>query len=292
MNNMRPILVCEDNDELIRKFKQEAIVVRTKDPDAIGHFKRVIEEENKVHCIELFTDENLTSLNPREEWKNVPLHIHAPKMGHFLDFARLRHLLGPLSIRVFLSSQYQEVYTDLQLMASLGINCALSFDENPILWNECSDLMDFVMYPKVPRATVEPFHFIITEYKPKEFINFSGVYFNNPEKYLHIDKNENVALTSELLKKGEYLFTGIDKIDNYQNHKGYKSYFQAWKKKFHKISACSACPAWRICGGFFENRLADNPGCSAAFSELIDAADLHYNNKSKDNQNQMQLCQL
>lgn len=292
MSTMKPILVCEDNDELIRKFKLEAIVVRTKDPDAVGHFKRVIEEENKVHCIALFTEENLTSLDPREDWKDVPLHIHAPKMGHFLDFVRIRPLLGPLNVRVFLSSKSEETYTDLQLMASLGINCGLTFDKAPINWSECSDLMDFVMYPKVPRATVEPFHFIITDYQPKEFINFSGVYFNNPERYLHIDKDENVALTYEMLQNKEYLFTGIEFIEDYKNHKGYKTYFQAWKKKFQKITACSSCPAWRICGGFFEDRIATNPGCSAAFSELINAADLHYNNKSKDNQNEMQLCQL
>lgn len=292
MSEMRPILVCEDNDELIRKFKQEAIVVRTKDPDAVGHFKRVIEEDNKVHCIELYSEENLCNIAPRDEWKDVPMHLHAPKMGHFLDFVRIRHLIGPLSIRVFLNSKYPEVYTDLQLMASLGVNCGLSFDAEPIDWKECADLMDFVMYPKVPRATVEPFHFIITEYQPKEFINFSGVYFNNPERYLHIDKDENVALTAELLQKKDYLFNGIDKIDTYKNNKGYKAYFQTWKKKFQKITACSSCPAWRICGGYFEDRIATNPGCSAAFSELIDAADMHYNNKSKDNQNQMQLCQL
>jgi radical SAM protein with 4Fe4S-binding SPASM domain len=292
MNKMKHILVCEDNEELIRKFSFEAIVVKTKNPEHVGHIGRVVEETNKVHCIELTIEDNLSGLNPLDDWKEVPLHIKAPRMGHFLDFVRVRHLLAPLSVRVFLNSGYEETYTDLQLMSSLGINCGLYFDENPINWKECTDLMDFVVYPKVPRATVEPFHYIITEYQPKETINFSGVYFNNPEKYLHIDKNENVALTAENLTAGKYLFNGVEQIQNIAENKAYKAYFQTWKKKFHKISACSACPAWRICGGFFENRLESNPGCREAFSELIDAADLHYNNKEKENEKQPQLCQL
>lgn len=289
---MKHIVVCPDDEQLIRKFEKEAIVVKTTDPEAVGHYKRVTEEANKLHCIELRTELNLADLEPFDDWKETPMHILAPQMGDFMDFIRIKNMMNELNLRVFLSAGRSESYTDLQILSSLGVNCGLYFDENPIPWEEFNDLMDFVVYPKVPRATVEPFNYLITHYQPKESIDFRSVYFENPLRYVHVDTDENFALSANDLKNGNFIFKGISLLEDIENQEGYKKEIQRWKKSFHKITACSSCAGWRICKGYFSERIESNPGCSGSFSDLMDAADVHYTNRGDGNKPVELLCQL
>lgn len=289
---MKHIVVCPADETLIRKFDKEALVVITEDPESIGHYKRVTEENNKLHCMVLTTNTMLSDLEPYDDWKDTPLHIFAPQMGDFMDFIRIKNALSELNLRVFLQAGRTETYTDLQILSSLGINCGLAFGAEFIPWEEFNELMDFVVYPKVPRATVEPFNYLITQYQPKESIDFRSVYFENPERYVHVDRDENFALSANDLKNGRFIFNGIDALKDIENHPEYRKALQQWKKSFHKITPCSSCAGWRICRGFFEERLESNPGCREAFSELMDAADVHFGNRGDGNKPIELLCQL
>lgn len=289
--NMRHILVCEADEELIRRMHGEAIVVRTGEAGNVGHFSRVIEEDNKVHCIEYTTDDCIAEMPIQEDWKDVPMHVMSPSLGNFMDFIVIRPMLKDLKLRCFLDASVKENYTDLQIMTSLGIAGGLWFRGNTIPWEEFNDLMTYSIYPKVYRADIEPFAYILRNYGRDQSLTFPVNNFDNPMRYLHVDKEENVALTAEKLKNGEYLFQGLSNLDDIQNCKP----FLDWKKKAHKpfmnITTCGSCPAWRICGGSLAFTLENNPGCRAAMEELFDAAVLHKKQRTEETK-EVELCQL
>lgn len=288
---MRHILVCEADEELIRRMHGEAIVVRTKNVHDVGHFSRVIDETNKVHCIEYTTDDAISELGIPEDWKGVPIHVMSPAMGRFMDFIMVRPALKELQVRCFLDASEPENYTDLQIMSSLGVPSGLWFRGGSIPWSEFNDLMSFAVYPKVYRADMEPFGYILRNFSKDSNIPFPLKNFDNPYRYLHVDKDEHVALTAGHLERGEYLFQGLQQLDELDTCKGYLD----WKKKAHrpfmKITECGSCPAWRICSGQLSFTLENNPGCKKAMEELLEAAELRAAQQGDENK-EVELCQL
>jgi hypothetical protein len=199
--------------------------------------------------------------------------------------------LKELQVRCFLDASVRENYVDLQIMTSLGIPGGLWFKGNDIPWSDFKDIMAFTVFPKVYRADIEPFAFVMQNFKSDANILFPVKNFDNPYRYLHVDKDENVALTSEHLQRGEYLFQGLEQLDELDSSKAYL----AWKKQAHrpfmKITDCGSCPGWRICGGQLAYTLADNPGCKKAMEELIEAAEIHQSTKTQESKG-VELCQL
>lgn len=288
---MRHILVCEADDNLIRRMHGEAIVVRTNNGDDVGHFARVINETNKIHCIEYITDDFVADIQIREDWKDVPIHVMSPAMGDFMGLIVLRPAMKDMPIRFFLDASDIVNYTDLQIMASLGVPGGLWFKGGEIPWSEFSDLMTYAVYPKVYRADIEPFASVLRNYRKDQISYFPVRNFNNPLRYLHVDKDENVALTAEKLEQGEFLFQGLSKLDEVTESKGYKEWKKQSQRPFMKITTCGSCPAWRICGGEFSYTIEKNPGCKKALEELVEAAELHAKQQEKT-EKEVELCQL
>jgi hypothetical protein len=269
-------LVFKYDQALMSKIHEKPVVIFADDCRLLH---QIMDEANRsrnhVHCIVINQKGALSTIPVQKEWQGIPIAIYAQEFGNFKEILGKLPLLRDLNLRVFLSTDNRENFTNLHILASLGVDCGIYFGEKPIDWEAMNDLMTYSIYGKVRHASIEPFRYIVSAYHPHRFTEYATVYFNNPERYLHIDADENIALSSEDLKNGKYVATGFENLNRIQNDETFYEKLFEWQNHFQAIEGCSICPAWRVCLGKFSTQLKDNPGCSKFFEELMDGADFY-----------------
>ncbi|MBK7030570.1 MAG: hypothetical protein IPH45_15805 [Bacteroidales bacterium] len=286
---MQHILVTNFNENLLKSIRGKALVIRTSDLFSFRNIAHVVNEHNKLHCIQAIVKGNLTEIPVSEDWRDIPINLYVPSFGDIRTFIEKSGLWRNLSVRIFLSSSNPENFTHLQMIASLGIDCGIWFDKGTTDWQSASDLLHYAIYGKVPHGSIEPFVYLVDHYHPTEYTDFSSVYFNNPTRYLHMDSHENLALTAEKLVAGDFIGT-LDELDIITEKPGYQSALIAWQDIFMANEACSSCPAWRVCLGKFSATLDENPGCADFLNDVMEAAEFV---QSKSGERRVkQLCQL
>lgn len=286
---MEHIIVTAFKEELFREIHSKAFVIRTSDLFSFRNIAHVVNEHNKLHCIQAVVKGNLTDIPVSEDWMDIPVHLFVPSFGSIRSFIEKSGLWRMLSVRIFLSSKDPANFSHLQLISSLGVDCGIWFDEGPTDWQAANDLMHYSIYGKVPHGSIEPFVYIIDHYHPTQNTDFSAVYFNHPDRYIHMDKDGNLALTQGKLLAGEYVGT-IQELENIRGKPAFADYLNNWQDIFLANEACSSCPAWRICQGKFSATVETNPGCSEFLSDAMEASEFV---QSKAGERRIkQLCQL
>jgi hypothetical protein len=287
MNDFK--LVCNFNIDLINQFNGNAFVIKTNDIGNISRINHLTNEHNKVHCIVVNHNGPLSGLNISEEWEGIPIHIFAPRFGNFMQFIEQRFKYNNLSIRVFLSSEIDTNYRDIQILSSLGIDCGIFFSEKSINWDKLNDLMVYSTYGKAHHASIQPFEFAINKFEYNKPVDFSNVYFDNPREYLHLSDDGKVALSSYDLHFENFITADLNNINAIEQDQNYKDYLNRWQSFFMKFDECSCCPAWRLCLGKFNYLVDKKTSCQPFFNDLMEAAEFVKNSKTKISQKE--LCQ-
>jgi radical SAM protein with 4Fe4S-binding SPASM domain len=282
------ILVCPFDENLFARIHNKRIVVIASDPEQIQRICQVVgDNQNNLHCLVFHLKGSIASVPFHESWRGIPIAIYASEMGPFKEIMGKLPLIRDLNIRIFLSSDSESNYTNLHILASLGIDCGIYFaDKEKINWESLNDLMTYSVYGKVNHASIEPFNFLASHYNPGQMTDFSSVYFENPQMYLHIDANENIALTSEDLKNENFVLQGLDKLNQVFDNEKFQETIHSWQQYFLQKEGCAYCQAWRVCMGKFSESYEKNQGCRQFFADMMDAADhflsLQHQNKRKE----------
>lgn len=268
------ILVCPFDEKLLGQLSEEGIVVESPGFEQVQYVHNVAREKNKkVICVAVRYKGSIATIPFHESWRGIPLAIYATELGPFKEFMSRLQLIREMNIRFFLNTDHKETFTSLHILSSLNVNCGIEFGEKPIDWEALNDLMTFSCYGKAPHSGIEPFQFVATKYNPKELTDFGTVFFNNPQVYLHIDKDQNIAASAADLKKGNFIATGLKALNDIKNNPKYEDAVYQWQNFFLQEKGCAFCPSWRICLGKFSTRVEKNPGCQKFFSDLMEAAD-------------------
>lgn len=276
-------LVCEFDENLLSRLSNQRIAIITNGFEHVHHILESFNgNSNTLHCLMVHHKGSVVSMPLNENLKNAPLAIFASEMGPFKEIMSKLPLLREMNIRIFLSAGNKANFTNLHILASLGIDCGISFDEGDVDWEALNDLMTYAIYAKVKHASVEPFLYAAKHYSPERLTDFSTVYFENPQFYLHIDKDENIALTSKDLKAGKFIAKGIAALETINENKLYQDSEFAWQEFFLKDNHCAYCQAWRVCMGKFTETVEKTPGCRQFFTDMMDAAD-YYQTAEKKN---------
>src|SRR6056297_1537755 len=122
------ILVCPFQENILSEFSGKRIVVRTEEISSLpGIFRYFDKSSNRLYAIMLNIDEPFANIDFEEAGKDIgyPVHIFAPEMGDFKVLYQKLPLLRSIPIKVFLSSDNDENYTSLKILASLGIQCGI-----------------------------------------------------------------------------------------------------------------------------------------------------------------------
>jgi len=278
----------EFNDEIIRRVKSAAMVAIARKPEDVSHFYNVIQENNHTHCIVLEWNRSLAGLPEDRQWASIPLYIMASKMGEFRDVVPRLGYIRELNARVFFDSDSPSLSQDIQILSSLGIHCGIRFVNGKTNWNIVNDLMHNIIYSKVPRAGLEPFDYILREYREDELTDFNMVLFQNPSKYLHVNRDGKVTLTSEDLDNGNFILESLTDVDKLEDMEAYKAWFTSWQQLFIDNDPCAYCPAWRVCQGKFRDTAKEDNGCRQLFSDVMDAID--FKNEKQNNAQPKELC--
>jgi hypothetical protein len=270
-------IVCQFDERLMQRLNKKRIALVTNGFEEVHHICESFNDNgNSLHCLVIHHKGSVVSIPFHENWKNVPMAIFANELGPFKEIMAKLPMLREMNIRIFLSSDNKANFTSLHILASLGVDCGLSFGNNDVDWEALNDLMTYAIYSKVKHASVEPFLYAAKNYTPERLTDFSTVYFENPQHYLHIDKDENIALTSNDLKSGKFIAKGVEALDHIHENPLYKDAENAWQEFFLSENPCAYCQAWRICIGKFSKSFEKNPGCRQFFTDLMDAADFYH----------------
>jgi hypothetical protein len=264
------IIVCNFYPELISKFSNRSFVIRTDNSESVSQINKFFNGNNSLYVIWLDLISDLSTIAIDETWKDIPLAIYSKGIGVFTDLMIKLDFFKSHKIIVFLPSTSPECYTELKILASLGVNCGMVFNHQLLQWSKISDIMHYSVYTQTKHAIIEPFHYITLNYQPSQLLDFDNIYFNNPEKFIHLDDKGNIALTYQKLLKGEFISNEIDDLSRINELEPFIQYIESWHKHFLDTKGCGYCQAWRICLGKFHDHAN---GCAQFFCEMLEAAD-------------------
>ena len=273
MNNIT--FVCPLNLKIINKLKDKEIVIVAHDEleETFALFDSVI----KTNPIEFLwikkENKSIVDTEPTEKWAKYPIRYYAKALGAKEEFFYKFEKFTPLNIRFFLPYSVENL-TSLQFLTSLGFHTGVLFSSSDIIWEKLLDLFYYHHYTKVGNGTIEPFNYIVKNYKQKQGFNlcadFGNVYFANPSKYIHVENDEQLFVI-DIFGNKIYLNESLDFFHKLSENEIYKNISQTWKTHFLENTKCVKCPAWRICQGKFFSQESEYPNCSEFFTTIIES---------------------
>ncbi len=270
------ILVCPFDESIINTLHHEAVVVTINDPRDVVPAAAEVRKSNMLHAVSLHISLPLSFIHFEREWAEVPLALYAPSMGDFKTVADMLPILRMLNIRIFLPADKKESYTSARILSSLKVPVGLSFNGSSPDWETMSDLMHFAVYSRVEHAPIEPFDYLINNYRINDRTDFDSVYFNDSSRYLHISKEGRVGLSFNDIAEDQYIADSIADIQDIENMPEYRNNVDKWQEHFHRSDGCAYCGGWRACLGKFFEVTEDRKACGKFFTEVMEAAE---NNK-------------
>ena len=271
-----PFFLCPFDEPLIHRLQGKSIVPSIKSIEDVSRVVDTVAQAGAhLHCLRILTKAPLSTLPFREEWKHVPIALYTSGLGRFSQFINRLPVLRQLNIRVYLSTDSDENYTNIRILSSLGIETAAAFNLKKIDWERLNDLMSYAFFAQAPHAPIDPFHYVSSRYDKNRRTDFGAVYFDDPRTYLHLDKEGRVALSSEDLEAGRFLFEHIEMIEQIEKHEKYQQGLNRWREVFLHGFGCASCPGWRICLGKFSRTPLTGQGCREFFTEMMDQVEKH-----------------
>ena len=220
-------------------------MIETKDPNQVRYIARVVSRENKLHAIRLSLTSPLSELKIEDDWRGIPLVIYSSEFGDFKKLIHQMNTLRQLNVVIFLSTEKVFNLTGLQILSSLHISCGLVMDKESNAWEETMDLMHYAIYGRTKHAQVEPFNYIATQYAPGDFLDYDTVYFDNPEKFLHLNESGQVALTSSNLSAGTFISDNLEILD-LESNESYMAHVNRRYEVMLSMNDCAFCPSFRM----------------------------------------------
>lgn len=255
----------------------------------INHFNEILPAARhsadsgiKIHALVLKSHLALSAIPFSEEWKNIPLAIFIDSIGKFSEFINKRRFLLNFNMRIYLPAGSDKKHSAIQVLSSLGIQTCITFGPAKPDWDNLNDLMTYALLGRISHAPVEPFNYMASNYENFRTADFNAVYFNDPERFIHINEQGRVALTNEDLIKNKFLNLGISEINGLENTDEFIEYKNKNKKFFLEKDGCAYCPGWRLCAGRLINICDDN--CVVFFDDMIDVIERYKKLSSGQNQ--------
>ena len=243
---------------------------------------------NNVFCIWL--DNTLLSLSDipfDESFEGIPIVLHLYNVGSIYATMSRLDIFKRLGIRVFLSSSSLENFSSLKILSSLGIDCGLLIDSESVDDEAFVDLASYYYLSQVPHATIEPFDYIWRNLHQEKNLDFSTVYFENPEKYIYINEALDVAFSEDNLRNGAFIgnLNGMDEV-GFQTMVSQK--MTSYYSHFLQLDDCSKCPNFRICNKKTKEKFEN---CSEVFASVYEYAEIMDNIEQQRGKTK-ELCQL
>jgi hypothetical protein len=263
-------LVCPFDEKLLSSFSNQTLVVTVDDPGLLAKVsERVRCTDNRTETIRVMWDKPLSALVPRVEWEDISFVVYSPSFGEFRKLLENKEGLAKLDARFFLSTDDPETPVSLKILSSLGLDCGIFFGAKPPDWDALNDLMHYAYYGRAPHSSIEPFSTLAALYDVSSITVFDTVYYDNSARYLHMDKDQNIALTAAALSRGEYVGKGVENVPQVLAGEEYAGFSKTWQNHMLARDTCSFCPSFRLCAGRFIETIDTASGCREFFQDLV-----------------------
>lgn len=285
------VFVCEYNWPIEERLKGRALVIKINNLDDILNIQKHLDETTKLDAF-VYKNEyaSLETIDINPNWGNTPVILYINRLGQFRNIHEKVELLKRLNVIVIFTGIGCQACKDAQILSSLGIHSGIELTPNSELSDSILDLMTYAFYGTMPHAEIEPFSTIEKYYDGESYVSPALAEFINPERYIHIDKDLNLAFSDMDLKNGAYLPEKYPYLKTEQFAESAEKEALKWQDWFVDSHDCTFCPAFRVCMGYFcnsENRV--NGRCKEVMTELLESIEFH---KSRLQQVNKKKCQL
>ena len=269
---MRKVLVFEYDEKLASLLMNERLVIKVDSlVDIQFKYKISIRKNEVLAMVVSLPYTSVSQLEFKLDWEEIPMVLELYNLGDYILFLEKVDIIKHLNIRILLNSKSESLYTDLKILASLGIDCGIKIESGHIMDDEkILDLASYYYMSPVPHATIEPFEYILHHVNDESNTNFNEAYFCNPLLYKSLFSIDDLeGLHTEENNEWEI------KLKDYYSH-------------FIQLDDCSKCPAFKICNKQMQKCLYD---CQKTMTEIFELAELR-NEIINNNKKVKTICQL
>ena len=267
-------LVCPYEPELINGFHEREIAVRVDSPSLVREAGNAVRNSgNRLLCVILDSAQPVDAVPFEDGWSGIPILLTAPAAGEFRSIVHKLPLLRSLNLKIYLSSTNENI-RDARILSSLGLSCALRIEPGAVDWEALSDLMTYALCARAPHAPIDPFDYISRNYDSKVHLKWGAVYLDDPEKYFHLDKEKNVALSAKEALARQFIGR-LDEIEKAEPEEIARR-TDAWSRNFTGFSPCATCEGFKLCMGSLRPEDEITEGCTAFFSETLETLEALY----------------
>jgi hypothetical protein len=261
-------LVCPYEPELINGLHEREIAVRVDSASLVREAGNAVRDTgNRLLCVILDSAQPVDAVPFEDGWKGIPILLVAPAAGEFRSIVHKLPLLRSLNLKIYLSSTNENI-RGARILSSLGVSCALRIEPGAVDWEALSDLMTYALCGRAPHAPIDPFDYISRNYDAKVHLKWGAVYLDDPEKYFHLDKEKNVALSAEEALARQFIGR-LDDIERAEPEEIARR-ADAWSRNFTGISPCATCEGFKLCMGSLRPEDGRTEGCKVFFSETME----------------------
>lgn len=280
MNSLIP--VCPPQPELLKHLQGKKVVFRIGSIDLIpGTVDLGQKYDTHIHSLIVLSKVPVADVSFAKEYRDLPVALFSPRLGRFRDLVPRLQILKQMNIRIYLPFDTDQNISGLRILSSLGIASTAVLKHPNIDWERLSDLMVYALLGIVPRAPIDPFQYLADRYSPNARNDFSAVYFDDPSRYVHVDDNGHIALSSRELADRKFIADSISELHFLTENRLYLDRLESWRRFFLQTEGCAFCEAWRICLGKFNSNNGLDHGCSVFFKEFLETIEQYRSLKVK-----------
>ena len=272
-------IVCKYTPAILKYLSNKSVVFHISSLSQLEELKKnCADHKIHIHCIVYKTTKYLSDIKFSEEWMDLPIAVNTVAIGKLNILLRIAPILKKLNIRFYFSTSNKNCYSDIRILASLGYCCTLKIDGTTADWDAITELMTYSILNVVKHAEIYPFEYVSHYYDPLIKTDFSAVYFEDPERYLHLTNDKKLTLIPQVNGEDDTYCFDLKDFDNITKKKEYLDFKYKWQEFFIKPTPCGCCKGWRICLGKYAKYIESNPGCSDFFGEFLDILDIQKQN--------------
>lgn len=270
---MNKILVFEYDQGLLSKLKNKRLIVKTNSFENIEQIYGDSRSYNDV--VAMFVQQPFASVSQicfNPGWENIPIILKAYSLGDYHIFMNMVNDIRHLNIRIYLSSKSEKSYTDLKIMASMGVDCGIWID-GTLDDEKFMDLASYNYISPVRHASIEPFDNILKNLYSEDHSTFDSVYFSERTRFVEIDNTTDLSIL-ECTADNDFEQDVLSKMESHYKH-------------FMELDKCSKCQAFKICNHKLMSCLVD---CEQAMEEIYEYAEMR--SGMDINESTKTVCQL
>lgn len=283
------IFVVKHDWSMMYRLRGLAVVFVVNHLDDILRIEQMKDQSTKVIAY-LYEDPtaSLAAITLNPEWKNLPIILYLNRLGQYRDVHMKVEMLKRLNTIVIFTGNLHQSCKDAQILSSLNIHSGIRITPDTPFDDEILDLMTYHFYSVAPHAPLEPFSTMDHYYNGNNRVSPALANFENPDRYIHMDKDYHLAFSFKALENKEFFENNPDDLMLIGNHPAIEAEKHSWQKMFIETHPCTFCPAFRVCLGYFE-AAREKGDCKRVMQELLESIEF---SKDKNNKNNQEQCQL